>query len=42
MPTGFLWGSTLIVTMLIMFYKTVTQSTETAGAGPSGVAPPDD
>ena len=42
MPTGFLWGICLIVSMLIMLYKTVTQDTEAAGGGPSPAAPADD
>ncbi|WP_135306400.1 hypothetical protein [Haloarcula amylovorans] len=41
MPTGFLWGIALILSMLIMFYKTITQDTE-LGGGPTGVAPADD
>ena len=42
MPTGFLWGGALIASMLIMFYKTVTQDAETAGSGPAPAAPADD
>lgn len=42
LPTGFLWGGALIASMLIMFYKTVTQPTEDAGGDASGVAPADD
>jgi hypothetical protein len=42
MPTGFLWGGALIVSMLIMLYATITQDTATAGGGPTGAAPADD
>jgi hypothetical protein len=42
MPTGFLWGGALIVSMLIMLYATITQDTSTAGGGPTGTAPADD
>lgn len=42
LPTAFLWGGALIASMLIMFYKTVTQPAETAGGGPSDAAPADD
>lgn len=42
LPTGFLWGGALIVSMLIMFYKTITQETDLSGGGPTGVAPADD
>lgn len=41
MPTGFLWGGALIVSMLIMLYATLTQDT-TTGRGPTGTAPADD
>lgn len=41
MPTGFLWGFCLIAAMLIMFYKTVTQTDERTG-GAAGLAPADD
>ena len=42
MPTGFIWGGALIVSMLIMFYKSVTQPGGAVGGGPSTVAPSDD
>ena len=42
MPTGFLWGICLVVSMLVMFYKTVTQDTPVSGGGPSPAAPADD
>ncbi|NHN57845.1 hypothetical protein G9466_01975 [Halorussus sp. JP-T4] len=42
MPTGFLWGICLILAMLIMFYKTVTQDADVAGGGSSPAAPADD
>ncbi|MFC7020843.1 MULTISPECIES: hypothetical protein [Haloarcula] len=42
MPTGFLWGTALIVSMLIMFYKSVTQSANATGGGSAGFAPTDD
>lgn len=42
MPTGFLWGTCLIVSMLIMFYKTLTQDTKMSGEGSSPVASADD
>lgn len=42
MPTGFLWGGSLIAAMLIMFYKTVTQDTTVSGEGASPAAPADD
>lgn len=42
MPTGFLWGGALICSMLIMFYKTLTQDAATAGSGPTGARPADD
>ncbi|WP_436911202.1 hypothetical protein [Halosimplex marinum] len=42
MPTGFLWGGALIVSMLIMFYKTVTQDASAGGSGPAPAAPADD
>ncbi|MFA9515872.1 hypothetical protein ACERIT_01395 [Halopenitus sp. H-Gu1] len=42
MPTTLLWGSALIVSMLIMLYRTLTVDTDSGGAGPTGVAPADD
>lgn len=42
MPTGFLWGIALIVSMLIMLYATLTQDTDRSGGGPTGAAPADD
>lgn len=42
MPTAFLWGIFLIVSMLIMLYATLTQDTTTTGSGPTGAAPADD
>lgn len=42
MPTGFLWGIALIVSMLIMLYATLTQDTDLSGGGPTGAAPADD
>jgi hypothetical protein len=41
MPTGFLWGSALIVSMLIMLYATLTQEDST-GIEPTGATPADD
>ncbi|WP_276273792.1 hypothetical protein [Haloarcula litorea] len=41
MPTGFLWGGALVVSMLIMFYKTITQPSD-AGGGQPGFSPADD
>ena len=42
MPTAFLWGIFLIVSMLIMLYATLTQDTEVTGTGPTEAAPADD
>lgn len=42
MPTGFLWGLCLIFSMLLMFYKTVTQDSTLSGDGRSPTAPADD
>ncbi len=42
MPTGFLWGGALIVSMLIMLYATLTRDASTSGTEPTGVAPSDD
>lgn len=42
MPTGFLWGGALIVSMLIMFYYSVTGPADSAGGGPASFAPGDD
>ncbi|MFC5278206.1 hypothetical protein ACFPM1_05440 [Halorubrum rubrum] len=42
MPTGFLWGGALIVSMLIMFYYSVTEPANAAGGGSSSFAPGDD
>ncbi|MFO7926936.1 MAG: hypothetical protein ACQET5_08105 [Halobacteriota archaeon] len=41
LPTGFLWGGALIVSMLIMLYATVTQDTSSIG-GTQGPSPADD
>ncbi|MCQ4334221.1 hypothetical protein KM295_12180 [Natronomonas sp. F2-12] len=41
MPTGFLWGGALIISMLIMLYATLSQETTTQ-SGPTGTAPADD
>lgn len=43
LPTGFLWGGCLIVSMLLMFYVTVTGSdVDRPERGPSPSAPADD
>jgi hypothetical protein len=42
MPTGFLWGGALIVSMLIMLYATLTLETSESGTEPTGTAPADD
>ncbi|MFB6092886.1 MAG: hypothetical protein ABEK02_07745 [Haloquadratum sp.] len=42
LPTAFLWGGSLIVSMLIMFYVTVTGDGETESGGPASTAPADD
>lgn len=42
MPTGFLWGGALVVAMLIMFYKTITQSPTDTGGSTSSFTPGDD
>lgn len=42
MPTGFLWGIALIVSMLIMFYKTITQDSDLSGGDSTRAAPADD
>lgn len=42
MPTGFLWGGALIVSMLIMFYYSVTGPADAAGGGSASFAPGDD
>lgn len=42
MPTGFLRGGALIVSMLIMFYKTITQSSTDTGGTTGNFAPSDD
>lgn len=39
MPTGFLWGGALIVSMLIMLYATLTQDTSESGTEQTGAAP---
>ncbi|MFD1597378.1 hypothetical protein [Halobellus rarus] len=41
MPTGFLWGIALIVSMLIMLYATLTGDVD-AGGSPVSMAPSDD
>lgn len=42
LPTGFLWGLSLITAMLIMFYVTVTGDAAVAGSGPGEAVPTDD
>lgn len=42
MPTGLLWGLCLIVSMLIMFFVTVTGDAATGSGGPAPMAPGDD
>ena len=42
MPTGFLWGLCLIVSMLIMLYATVTDESATGSGGAATMAPSDD
>jgi hypothetical protein len=42
MPTGFLWGIALIVSMLIMLYATLTGDVDAGGSGPASMAPSDD
>lgn len=42
MPTGFLWGGALIVSMLIMFYYSVTEPADAGGGGSPSFAPGDD
>lgn len=42
LPTGFLWGSCLVVSMLVMFYATVTQDAPVTGDGHSPATPADD
>lgn len=42
MPTAFLWGIALILSMLIMLYKTLTQDTTVSGEGAMPAAPADD
>lgn len=42
MPTGFLWGSALILAMLIMLYATLTQDLSRGGKESAGVTPGDD
>lgn len=42
LPTAYLWGLCLIVSMLVMFYKTVTEDHEVAGGGPAPATPVDD
>ena len=41
LPTAFLWGGALILSMLIMFYKVLTQETTASGGGPAAT-PADD
>lgn len=41
LPTAFLWGGALILSMLIMFYKVLTQDAGASGGGPAA-APADD
>ncbi|WP_247731029.1 hypothetical protein [Halovivax limisalsi] len=42
MPTGFLWGAALILSMLIMLYATVTGDDDASGADSGLGAPADD
>ena len=42
LPTGYLWGECLILSMLIMFYMAITQDVEIRGGGPTPAAPADD
>lgn len=42
MPTGFLWAFCLIASMLIMFYKTLTQPADVVGRGGPSAVPADD
>ncbi|MFC3960271.1 hypothetical protein [Halovivax cerinus] len=44
MPTGFLWGAALILSMLLMLYATVTNDgdDDVSGAGSGRGAPADD
>jgi hypothetical protein len=42
LPTGYLWGACLILAMLIMFYKTVTQDVDAISGGTAPIAPADD
>lgn len=42
MPTGFLWGGALIISMLIMLYATITQDASKNRTEPTGAAPSDD
>ena len=41
LPTAFLWGGALILSMLIMFYKVLTQDTVASGGDPTAT-PADD
>lgn len=42
LPTGFLWGLFLVVSMLVMCYKSLTVDATTTGRGPTPTAPADD
>jgi len=42
LPTAFIWGTALIVSMLIMFYVTVTGGAGTGGGGGPAATPADD
>lgn len=42
LPTVFLWGGALIVSMLILLFMTVTQSDDLAGRRPARASPGDD
>jgi hypothetical protein len=42
LPTAFLWGGALIVSMLIMLYATLTQPDDIAGGDLTGASPADD
>lgn len=42
LPTAFLWGSALIISMLIMLYATLTQPDDIAGGGLTGASSADD
>jgi hypothetical protein len=41
LPTVFLWGGALILSMLVMLYATVTGPSDRAGGGPTGASTAD-